>query len=150
MVQRIQSIYLLLAGILTSIMLYANLITFTEQEREIYMGAFQLTDNQATDPSSIVPLGGLIAISSLVSFLTVSMYKKRMLQLRMCRYNMILMIGIVALMAFYSYKIISQIDAILSVGFGAIMPLVALILTFLAFRAIRKDEILVKSYDRIR
>jgi len=150
MIQRIQSIYLILAGIFTSVMLYTNLLSFTEEQREIYLGAFYLTDNQGTEPTLLMPLGGLIVLSCFVSFGTISMYKKRMLQLRMCRYNMILMVGIMALMGFYAYKIISQIEAVYSIGFGAVMPLVSFILTFLAFRAIRKDEILVKSYDRIR
>jgi hypothetical protein len=52
--------------------------------------------------------------------------------------------------AYYSYVVISNYEGSLTPGLKMILPLILLILSFLAYRGIKKDELLVKSYDRLR
>jgi hypothetical protein len=51
---------------------------------------------------------------------------------------------------YVSFRIVSKFDARLIPGFKIILPIVILVLSILAFRGIKKDDQLVKSYDRLR
>ena len=89
------------------------------------------------------------------SFLiTIFLFKKRTLQIRLCAVEVVLLIGSLVLVALY-YWLTSRLFEGLVIdhrqfGWAAPMPIVALVLSYLASRAIFKDEVLVRSLDRIR
>jgi hypothetical protein len=61
------------------------------------------------------------------------------------------MVGLVGLIYFFTKSTLISMDGEKSVLLWPVLcPLIAIILNFLAFKAIQKDENLVKSYDRIR
>ena len=79
------------------------------------------------------------------------MYKNRKLQIRFCVYGIILGFGMIGLMYYFWVVIFRQLDVdSYWLRMPVIFPVVAIILTYLAFRGIRKDEILVRSMDKIR
>jgi hypothetical protein len=51
---------------------------------------------------------------------------------------------------YYAYLAISNYEAVFTPGLKMVLPVILLILSMLAYRGIRKDELLVKSYDRLR
>jgi hypothetical protein len=53
-------------------------------------------------------------------------------------------------MAFYIFHIKNEIGGTIVYNYPLVFPLIAVILTYLGFRGIRKDELLVRSYERIR
>ncbi|MGM0408670.1 MAG: DUF4293 family protein, partial [Bacteroidota bacterium] len=61
-----------------------------------------------------------------------------------------LMIGYLGLNYYYIQSFVSQLNGIVSYKITVIFPFVAAILTYLAIRAIGKDEALIRSMDRIR
>jgi hypothetical protein len=61
-----------------------------------------------------------------------------------------LVLALILLAGYYSYVIISKYGGVLVLGVKMILPVVMLISSILAFRGIRKDDHLVKSYDRLR
>lgn len=150
MIQRIQSIYLLLSGIITTVILFLNIVTFTSIEQTMNVTAFQL--QRGTESQSIFALGGLFILSTILSFSTVFLYKNRGLQLRLCRLNIIILVMlelIIGLGAFYISKSFPA-DTVMTIGTGAYLPLICIILLVLAFKGIKKDILLIQSYDRIR
>ncbi|MCK5170207.1 MAG: DUF4293 domain-containing protein, partial [Bacteroidales bacterium] len=86
----------------------------------------------------------------LISFISIFLYKKRIIQMRINSFNIILMIGYLGLNYYYIQNFSKQLDGVVSYEITTIFPFVAAILTYLAIRAIGKDEALIRSMDRIR
>lgn len=100
---------------------------------------------------------GLTIISiliPLIAFVTIFLFKHRILQARLCVVNVILMLGFYALLAWYSWLALNMNDIIHAsawhIEVPACLPLVSLVLTFMAIRGILKDEALVRSMNRLR
>jgi len=100
---------------------------------------------------SSIPLISLLFLITILIFITIFLFKNRILQMRICIFNMLLLIGSIFLILYYYKKAINKIQLdFLQYKFPAIFPLIVFILIYLAFRAIRKDEILVQSANRLR
>lgn len=152
MIQRLQSIYLLASAILTLVMLSTTLVTFVADDIIYEMTAFSIssTGSNVEVIGNVSSLAIILSIISLISIVTIFLYKKRKLQMRLSVYNMILMLGLYALGFYYANQISSKLIAVVNYSYAVLFPVVSLILTFLAYRFIMKDEILIKSMDRIR
>ena len=151
MIQRIQSLFLLLSVITMSLMTMFP-IAVLDVEGQLYTFHFfgfvlQETGEVVLPALPIAILTGFIILISLVS---IFLFKKRNLQMRLCTYNIILMLGLIGFIAYYIYSNASELNAIISYSWAAIMPLISIVLTIMARGKIRKDELLVKSVDRIR
>jgi peptidoglycan/LPS O-acetylase OafA/YrhL len=90
----------------------------------------------------------LILIILLIHLVVIFCYKKRILQIRMLVFSIFLMIGLFGMFYFFSYFSFdnAHVDFNLVVAF----PLIAIILDYMAIRAIGKDEALIRSINRIR
>ncbi len=109
----------------------------------------------AAEPELVYPTWGLFALTAVISILsliTIFLFKKRMLQIRLCIFNGILMLGFYALFGFFVWILKDQLaGAALSVKIALLsFPIIALILDYLAIRNIGADEALVRSLDRLR
>lgn len=90
-------------------------------------------------------------MSSIAALITIFLYKNRILQIRLSIFNIVLMIGFYLYFGFIMYKVYPVENLEFSkVGFGAIMPIVSIILTILAIRKIGADEALIRSLNRLR
>jgi len=156
MIQRIQTLYLFLAALLSSIML---LIPFTEIRTQLsyVLDSFYLVslkDGQVFDKLNVFPLSSLIILVLVLSLASIFLYKKRKLQARITRINLLLNLGIYAMIAFY---LLYQTEFTFKMFFTLFswkitisFPLISSIFLYLANRAILKDEALVRSIDRLR
>jgi hypothetical protein len=71
--------------------------------------------------------------------------------MRLSSFNMVLLVGYYAIFFFTRYVILQQnVMASTTFSWPIILPLIGAILTYLALRAIAKDEALVRSLDRLR
>ena len=152
MIQRIQSIYLLVATILLgSIFLYpfAELLS---SDGQLFIFKFNglAIENEDGLYLLTIPRIILLVITVLISFISIFLFKKRILQMRLNSFNIILMIGYLGLNYYYIQNFSKQLSGIVSYEITAIFPFVAAVLTYLAIRAIGKDEALIRSMDRIR
>ena len=160
MIQRIQTVYLLLATVLMAMTLMLPLATITNGSHEIVFTAFGVTGLPESfgKVSSQLPLylGGLLLLPTLLPIVIIFLFKKRMVQIRLCVSELILQLGSLAFIGIYCYRLYDVIDSsikakwIFTLGWASIMPIVAMILVGLAIRGIAKDEALVRSLDRIR
>lgn len=97
---------------------------------------------------------GVIAtacLSTLVALVSILLYKKRKLQIKLCNINVLLIILFYIAFAIYLYTEMELLHAtFLRISYGIVLPLIALIFNILAAIKIKVDEKLVKSLDRIR
>ncbi|MFC2097685.1 DUF4293 domain-containing protein [Bacteroidota bacterium] len=151
MIQRIQSIYLFLTFIILGLLFFLPFAELLTPNMESYIfrftGIVQNSDNTYTSTLAITVL---VAVTCLISLTTIFLYKKRTLQIRLCIYNSLLLVGLIICIALYSYLAIKDLDATYKFNFASIIPVIAIILTILAFRKIRQDDQLVRGLDRIR
>lgn len=153
MIQRIQTVYLLIVAALTVIMLFMPLAVL-QLENDFYTLDASGLSTIATPTELVVPMWALMALAAiitLVAFVAIFLYKKRLLQIRFCIFNSLLLIGFYCLLGFYVWKIAGQSDIFhfsprIALGF----PLISLILNYLAIRNIGADEALVRSLERLR
>ena len=154
MIQRIQTLYLLLAAALMTTALFAPIASFTVDSGDVYdLNAFALSS--ATESQSTIWMGILMVVAAVLPFVTIFLFKNRMLQVRLCAVEIVLLLGCLVFMAIYLWLSGANAleDAVVlhrQFGWAAIMPIVALVFTALAARATFKDEVLVRSLDRIR
>jgi len=137
MLQRIQTIYLLLAFLVTGVLpFFIPLWTMVDAKAYLFM------QNQV-----YVVLFGL---STTLSLLSIISYKKRQNQFVMGRLNIILNLILLGLFVYRSLNLSGETPAVSEKGIGMFLPIVAIVLLVLANKAIKKDEDLVKSVDRLR
>lgn len=154
MIQRIQTLYLVVITSLMAITLFAPIATFTVATGDVYtLSAFELSNGQQSQ--STIWMGILLVLATVLPLVTIFLFKNRQLQLRLCGAEVVLLIGAIVFVGIYYW--LSGANALENVGvehrsFGwaAIMPLLSLVMSFLAARSIFKDEVLVRSLDRIR
>jgi peptidoglycan/LPS O-acetylase OafA/YrhL len=137
MLQRIQTIYLLLAFVVTGILpFFISLWTMADGKGYMFM------QNQLY----VVVFG----LSTTLSILSIFTYKKRQNQFVMGRLNIILNLILLGLFVYRSLNLSGETPAVSEKGIGMFLPVVAIVLLVLANKAIKKDEDLVKSVDRLR
>lgn len=139
MLQRIQTIYLILAAITTGVLPF------------VFPLWKQITGTTTVDfyfmtEINYVALFGLSTTLSIVSIMT---FKKRQNQFVMGRLNIILNLFLLGLFV-YRLLTLSGETSISEKGIGMFLPIVAIVFLVLANKAIKKDEDLVKSVDRLR
>ena len=141
MIQRIQSLWLLLAGV-------AGLATY---KLPLWKGTLQ--DGSVREylgPENLL-LFALIVAASVLAFVTIFLFRNRKQQKGFALIGILLSIGIIALEVLQVEEYRQSLNAVRnSWQFGALMPLLMLVFFFLARNGIVKDEKLVKSLDRLR
>ncbi len=97
------------------------------------------------------PVFILVMVLALLTFFNIWLYRKRKLQIRICVYSIILAFGLIGMVYYYFVMGFRQlVEPVYALRFPLVLPAIFIILIYLAFRGIRKDEILVRSLDRIR
>ena len=155
MIQRIQTLYLLLAAALMSLTLFLPLATIWQGGNEIIIKAWFADGTVGFKAPLPLYLGIILSVATALPFVTIFLYKKRMAQIRLCVSEIVLLLGSVAFIALYCYRMCDVLAELMqelnfTLGFAALMPVVAIIPMVLAIRGIAKDEALVRSLDRIR
>lgn len=152
MIQRIQSVYLTIGLILMAMLGWLPLgeILSGENVYTFTIAGVQNSQTQATLYSGL-PLIVFLSIIGLIQLLIIFSYKKRVRQMRMASFNIILMLGLL----FVGWYFVHQSIKLLGSGTYAyqlpvVFPFIAAVLNYLAIRAIGRDEALVRSVDRIR
>lgn len=159
MIQRIQTLYLLMIVVLTALMLFLPLAWFsyvtpdnTTVELQLY--AFSLQSAGGEVINWTIYLGVLLAIACLLPLVTIFCYRNRILQLRFCGVECVLLLGVMVMEGVYYYlgRRLGAEAAMHDQGFrfAIALPLLCLLFNLLAGRAIFRDELLVRAADRIR
>ncbi len=158
MIQRIQSLFLVIAAAAALLMLFFPVADFFSGTE---LGNYKLvaTGLKCMDPNPKFhtsswfgfPLLALVSVSIILPVLILGLYKNRGLQIRLLAFNILITIVLIIVVLMYYMSSVQKLTGIQpSYQFGAFCPLISLIFLVLANRFIRKDENLVKSADRLR
>jgi len=131
MIQRIQSIYLLVATIAMALISFQVPVwTLNEQ---LFM---------AQDDTKMFILTGAVALLSLIG---IFMFKNRKLQMKLIRLTVLveMVIGVRLFMVFQEFEVYLNSNCILLLA-------IAFVALIMAYRGVKKDDDLVRSVDRIR
>jgi hypothetical protein len=137
------------------IFLQGSFLSFINKTGDVFKIGFtdivRSTQGQAPEiVGGIIPLTIIVILVAVLSLITIFLFKNRKLQLL---FSVILtgLISVLILVSFYySYSVISEYDATFVPGVKMALPFLQLIFSILAYRGIKKDDQLVKSYDRLR
>lgn len=134
--QRIQTLFLSIAIVLTGALFFCNVCTILGSD-----GAVEhIRYTEKISYLIVLIVSILLLISSLVSF------KVRMLQMRITVFTAVVLLGFQALLAYDYFTNMGE----LVFSFTAIFPLIASILCFMASRKIYQDEIMIRAASRLR
>jgi len=154
MIQRIQSLYISVVTCLSFLLLFNGIVSFLGADGAEYQlrysGLFHLTGGVWQKSENLLPLTILLIFVAILSFITLFLYKFRRLQLRASVFNLLLLLGEVVMIAFYLFYVVTKYELSIVFSIKITFPLVSAILMYLAFRGILKDELLVRSYERLR
>lgn len=150
MIQRIQTLYLLLVVVLGTLLCCFAPVQFLMPEGIDYIKLMTFDKWALATISVAIPALALV---------TIFLFKRRLLQARLNIMNVVLCLGYYALLALYiayvvkGYEPIGEqvlADAEWFLTVWAAIPLVNVVLTMMATRHILKDEALVRAADRLR
>ncbi|MBA3829508.1 MAG: DUF4293 domain-containing protein [Taibaiella sp.] len=145
MIQRLQSVWMLLAALLCACLFLVDFYSF----HSMVNGVDTVSHVRINDfyPGLLLAL-----VVILLPLVAIFMYSNRKRQITMLVMNLLVLIGFVSLMFMHVNNMTTTMAPVTNgnYGAGAIIPVVCIILMIMALRGVRKDEKLVRSQDRLR
>ena len=136
MIQRIQTVYLIVVFLLGGVLPFWVNLWSNAEGNEIFA-------------KNEILISASFYASAVLAVVTIMLFKKRQNQFVVNRLNLILNLF---LLGFFVYRSLNLSGEILvsEKGIGMLIPVFSIVFLTLANRAIKKDEDLVKSVDRLR
>ena len=165
MIQRKQTLYMLVAVVCMAIFTFAKMFTFNaaSSSMTLYTYGYSIQEVAAEPVSQLFNLRAvcmvlLAAISTLLMLVNIFLFKKRELQLSLLMSQYALLVGIIGYGVYYVWSFssiyaesIAADSALTNVpGWSLCLPVVTLVMNFLAVRGVASDIALLRSVDRIR
>jgi len=155
MIQRIQSLYLLLTTIASSLFLtggYLSLANSSGYEAMVrFSGVYVVSSGGGYGTvMHLFPVPVISMLVPVVAAITILLFKNRKLQKLITLLNIFLELILIISTVILLMPIVENNSAILKPGYRIILPFLSLAFLILAYIAIKKDDELVKSYDRLR
>jgi D-alanyl-lipoteichoic acid acyltransferase DltB (MBOAT superfamily) len=152
MIQRVQSIWLFLAGITILLILIIPIKGIQTGNVDTWIqgsGMFTTTGETTQKVESFMPLTISLVAVGLLCLVNIFNFRNRTLQKRFIWVSMALIVGL----SFWITQHTTKLPVAMNkpyFGVGIFLPLMAIIFCGLAARGITKDEQLLKSADRLR
>ena len=150
MIQRKQTLFMLVAVVLSILCLSLPIGTFMNEGMRVATEYnLWLYTMQGTRQFTTCPLFVILLLSTILGIYTIFAYHNRVIQARLCTFNMLLIVGWYILFTVFSQILGGKgVEFQMEIGAGA--PAFAIAMYFLAYKAIWADEKLVRAADRIR
>ncbi|MBL87569.1 MAG: hypothetical protein CMO82_13030 [Winogradskyella sp.] len=136
MIQRIQTLYLFISVVISAGLIFVFHLWTNTEDVKVF----------ATDSYLYL---GLFLGSALLSLISIFSFKNRKSQFVMGRVNIILNFILLGIFVYQSLNISGETN-VSEKGIGILLPIFSIVCLVLANKAIKKDEDLVKSVDRLR
>ncbi len=150
MIQRIQSIWLLLAALTIISLLFVPVSSAIIDNIQYTLYGTGLTEKGPEINNTYInqPLVASVILAGLISLANIFNFRNRKLQIRIASLNILLTLGL----SFWLSHLMKTATNLknLDIEAGLFFPIVAIIFTLLAIRGIKQDEKLIKSADRLR
>ena len=136
MLQRIQTVYLFIAALLSGGLIFLVSLWEKGSGESVYV-------------EDVLVALALFLGSALLSLITIFLFKNRKLQFVLVRVNILLNFFLLGIFVYWSLTVPGEME-ISEKGIGMFVPVLSIVFLVLANKAIKKDEDLVKSVDRLR
>ena len=136
MIQRIQTVYILISALIM-VALYYWFPVINDQ-----------AGNSIIDKNEPLVMG-LIGGSILLAVVSILNFKKRQLQFVLNRLNIILNFVLLGVFVYRSLTLSGE-TLVSEKGIGVLLPIISIVFLVMANKAVKRDEDLVKSADRLR
>lgn len=136
MLQRIQTIYLFLAALISGVLIFFVSLWTNETGESVFV-------------EDVLVALGLFIGSAVLSFISIFLFNNRKLQFVLGRINILLNFFLLGVFVYWSLSVPGEME-ISEKGIGMFIPVLSIVFLVLANKAIKKDEDLVKSVDRLR
>jgi CDP-diglyceride synthetase len=156
MIQRIQSVFLLIASIFALLQFFSPIAWFYGDASTLQFFVHRLIDHvPGNEPLFrlyfLLPIISIALILIILPLLTIFSFRHLNRQLKMIRAMIFLtLIQVAAIFFFYVDRISKFVLASPEYGFGIFIPLIILVFSFLSLRSVQKDIKLLRSVDRLR
>lgn len=154
MIQRKQTLFLLVAFLLTLSLCFVSLGLFAGPKGIFEMNFYSLVDATKADQPvvvyNLIPLATLVILTIVLNGLSIFLYKNRPLQMRVCGINVGIQLGLSLIILYLEKTISSDLEVEWTFCSAMLLPVIAAILDFFAYRAISDDEALIQSLNRLR
>jgi len=144
MVQRIQSLYLFFSAIISLGLIFV--FALWENVDKVKFFPMDLLD-ESDLVFNVVPI--LFLLSGLMSLMSLSLFKTRLKQFILNRFNILINLILLGVLIYHLLTLSGE-AGVSEKGIGVVLPIIVIVLLVLANKAIKKDEDLVKSVDRLR
>lgn len=152
MIQRIQTVWLLLAGLVILFLWFvpfATSVAGATEYQALLGGIYQTVNGETLKTESFTPLVISAAAVAFMCLLSIFQFRNRKTQKRMVILSTVLLLGFSFFCTINAEKIPGGLDTT-TMRLGLFLPLVAIICCMLALRGINNDEKLIRSADRLR
>jgi hypothetical protein len=155
MIQRKQTVYLSLTILLSLLFLTGNTLNFIDKSgsaiKIAFNGIFRTAEGQGLEfIDRFWPFTVVIVLIPAISLITILLFKDRKIQLWFALSGIVLAISFVLISIYFIYAISHNYGMHIVPGYKMLIQILLLIFNYLAYRGIKKDDDLVKSYDRLR
>ncbi len=154
MIQRIQSIYIFVASVLTICLFFVPSFHFSVGQGSYDITACHISPAFSLVPSTVMlPLALVTFFAFLLCLISIFLFRNRTLQMKVVRINAFLQIVILFTMVayvFFMFDKSGQTNIHIDFSMALIFPIVNVILLAFARKRIKADDDLVKSADRLR
>lgn len=157
MIQRIQSVYLLMAGLVLAFSFCTPQINFSGADGVV---ATMYVVGIESISSSLGPVGAnistpwgvtcLMGVACLMSLGSIFLFKNRSRQIKVVNWLLVVVLFIYIAELVYAFAFNAHHETSMRGAWGIVLPFAAYVFVWLARRGIRKDEALVRAADRIR
>ena len=146
MIQRVQSIFLLLVAVCCFLLFKFDFATITTGG-----GSSVLFADKAYDVQDNTILLIMFSLAGILAFANIFLFNNRKRQLAINNGLIILnLLGVGLAVFLYTQDMNKLSTEVVEDGLGLYLPIIAFVFILLASRFIKKDEDLVKSMDRLR
>lgn len=153
MIQRIQTLYLIIALVLISLIIVFPFGYFTLANQGIYLlahdGLVKISGNVHIPVYTSYSITVLIAMAMVFIIYAIILFKKRRVQILFCKW-LIFILVILNISLFWIFFKTARNFETAKIMWSVFMPVVSILPVYMAIRSIRKDEELVRSADRLR
>jgi len=144
MIQRIQTIYLLCAALFSGGLIFVFSL-WTEASTKVISVPDLMNERSLLLKTIFIAY----LLSAILSVFALFLFKKRQLQFVIGRINMLINFYLLGVLIYVSLTVSGE-TSVSEKGIGMFIPVIVVVLLALANKAIKKDEDLVKSVDRLR
>ena len=147
-IQRIQSVYLLIAVILMVVFAFVPALTFELSDKTVLYGALETgrAGNLHINPLLIT----LIILISLLAFIDIFLYKNLQRQMTVCFVDIIIGLAMLVAIGIQAFVVGNREGWTVSWQWYVLLPVLSIIFLMMAHKAMSRDKKKLLDADRLR